>query len=714
MNDEHSYDYPDRVCFEIEAQDPESYRRSADYINEFGYDILSVQHEYGIFGGPAGGLLMNLVRDAKMPIVTTLHTVLQEPSEAQKMVMDELLQLSERVIVMSERAIEFLVEVHDVCSHKIDLIPHGIPLIEGSIGNELRTSLQIEGPMILTFGLLSPDKGIEFVIEAMPKIVADHPGATYIVVGATHPHILASNGEAYRESLIKLAETLGVGASVRFVDRFVSIEELVEYLGAMDIYITPYLNPKQITSGTLAYSVGAGKAVISTPYWYAEELLADGRGILVPFRDSDAIAESVLELQASPEKKRAMGCRAGEFGKQMLWPAVGNRYLASFARAKRDGADRLKALVGPNEPQPLVHLPPVKLDHLLTMSDDTGILQHATFSTPNRSEGYCVDDNARALLLTVLLSEEQPLSPQMSLLQGRYLSFMLDAFNPENGRFRNFMSFQRDWLEQSGSEDSHGRSLWCLGTMVNRGDQSSRCEVAKRLFCVAAPGLVETTSLRTWAYGALGADEYLKAHPHDHSVQILLHTMSSRILRQHECCQTKEWPWFEEALTYANARIPQALIIAGEAVGNHVMQEVGLDSLNWLMKVQTGSDSTFAPIGSDGFYPRDGERSYFDQQPIEAWASVSACLSAYKATRKPIWLDEAFRAFRWFTGLNALGVQIYDDETGGCNDGLHSKRLNQNQGAESTLSYLCALSELRMATSRPALTNPKRNRYEVI
>ncbi len=657
---------------------------------------------------------MNLVREAKMPIVTTLHTVLQEPSEAQKMVMDELLQLSERVIVMSERAIEFLVEVHDVCSHKIDLIPHGIPLIEGSIGNELRTSLQIEGPMILTFGLLSPDKGIEFVIEAMPKIVAEHPGATYIVVGATHPHILASNGEAYRESLIKLAETLGVGASVRFVDRFVSIEELVEYLGAMDIYITPYLNPKQITSGTLAYSVGAGKAVISTPYWYAEELLADGRGILVPFRDSDAIAESVLELQASPEKKRAMGCRAGEFGKQMLWPAVGKRYLASFTRAKRDSTERLKNLLGPNEPQPLVHLPPIKLDHLMTMSDDTGILQHATFSTPNRSEGYCVDDNARALLLTVLLSEEQPLSPQMLLLQGRYLSFMLDAFNPENGRFRNFMSFQRDWLEQSGSEDSHGRSMWCLGTMVNRGVQSSRREVARRLFCVAAPGLVGTTSLRTWAYGAMGADEYLKVHPHDHTVQILLHTMSNRILRQYECCQTKEWPWFEEALTYANARIPQALIIAGEAAGNHVMQEVGLDSLNWLMKVQTGSDSTFAPIGSDGFYPRDGERSYFDQQPIEAWASVSACLSAYKATRNPVWLDEAIRAFRWFTGSNALGIQVYDDETGGCNDGLHSKRLNQNQGAESTLSYLCALSELRLATNRATLTIVKRNKYEVI
>ena len=714
MNDEKAYDYPDRVCFEIEAQDPESYRRSADYINEFGYDILSVQHEYGIFGGPAGDLLMNLVREAKMPIVTTLHTVLQEPSDSQKVVMDELLQLSERIIVMSEKAVKFLEEVHDVDCNKIDLIPHGIPLIESSTGNDLRTSLQIDGPMILTFGLLSPDKGIEYVIEAMPKIVAEHPGAAYIIVGATHPHILASNGEAYRESLIKLAETLGVGASVRFVDRFVSIEELVEYLGAMDIYITPYLNPKQITSGTLAYSVGAGKAVISTPYWYAEELLADGRGILVPFRDADAIAESILNLQASPDMQKVMGRRAGEFGKEMLWPAVGNRYLASFARAKRDGADRLKALLGPNEPQLLVHLPPLKLDHLLTMSDDTGILQHATFSTPNRSEGYCVDDNSRALLLTVLLSEEQPLSPQMSLLQGRYLSFMLDAFNPSNGRFRNFMSFQRDWLEPFGSEDSHGRSLWCLGTMVNRGDQTNRCEVAKRLFCVAAPGLVETTSLRTWAYGAMGADEYLKVHPHDHSVQILLHTMSSRILRQYESCQTKEWPWFEEALTYANARIPQALIIAGEAIGNHMMQEVGLDSLNWLMKVQTGSDSTFAPIGSDGFYPRDGERSYFDQQPIEAWASVSACLSAYKATRKPIWLDVAIRAFRWFTGLNALGVQIFDDETGGCNDGLHSKRLNQNQGAESTLSYLCALSELRMATSRPTLTNTQRTKYEVI
>lgn len=713
MNDQNTYKYPECVCSEIDDQKIDSYRQSADYINVNGYDVLSVQHEYGIFGGEAGGYLMNLVREAKMPIVTTLHTVLQEPSEAQKLVMDELLQLSERVVVMSEKAVGFLIDVHNVCSKKIDLIPHGIPLITETTGNELRKSLNIDGPMILTFGLLSPDKGIQYVIEAMPKIVADHPGATYVVVGATHPHITASQGEAYRDGLIQLAADLGVSNNVRFVDRFVTIDELVEYLGAMDIYITPYLNPKQITSGTLAYSVGAGKAVISTPYWYAEELLSDGKGMIIPFRDADSIANAVLSLEANPEMKMAMGVKAGKFGKQMLWPAVGKRYLASFAKAKRDSADRLRSLVEESDIHPSAELPELAFSHLFTLSDDTGILQHATYTIPNRSEGYCVDDNARALLFTVLYGQDHKLSNDVLILQSRYLSFMMDAFNPQNGRFRNFMNFQRNWLEESGSEDSHGRSLWCLATTVNRCQDLSRREVAKNLFSVAAPALYETTSLRTWAYGVLAADEYLKAFPHDHSVQILLQTMASRILRQYEYSQAPEWPWFEETLTYANARISQALIVAGEALGNFEMQEIGFDSLNWLMKVQTSFQEDFAPIGSEGFYPKGGERSYFDQQPIEAWASVSACLTANRVSRSAFWHCEAHRAFNWFRGGNMLGLPVYDEATGGCHDGLHSMRLNRNQGAESTLSYLCALTELRQS-NRPSGHNVhKVSAYEI-
>ena len=695
MNDGKTYEYPDRVRYEIDDQIPDSYRQSANYLNVYGYDVLSVQHEYGIFGGVAGQYLMNLVREAKMPIVTTLHTVLDNPSPEQRAVLDELMQLSERVIVMSKKAVGFLNEVHDVPASKIDLIHHGIPDFDRISGVEFRKSLNVQGPMILTFGLLSPDKGIQYTIRAMPQIVAAHPEAVYFIVGATHPHVLASAGETYRQSLIQIAEKLGVSKNIRFVDRFVDLDELVGYLGAMDVYITPYLNPKQITSGTLAYSLGAGKAVISTPYWYAEELLAEDRGLLVPFRNSDSIALSVLELQSNANLRKQIGETAGAFGQQMLWPAVARRYLTSFERDKRDSADRLRSIVQPEESIRQPRLPDVRLDHLLAMSDDTGILQHATFTTPNRSEGYCVDDNARALLLTALLEEHGNLRPDLAILQSRYLSFVLDAFNPINGRFRNFLSYQREWLEKIGSEDSHGRSIWCVATMARLTRDSSRRDVSKSLFYAAIPALQHTSSLRTWTYAVLAASEFLRAFPDDQEAHKLIQTMASRIWRQYEICQTDEWPWFEVSLTYANARVPQALILAGESLDDPAMVSLGINSLKWLMSIQTGPHGEFAPIGSDGFYERNGKRNHFDQQPIEAWASVSACVRAYQVTLAPSWLREAERTFSWFTGANMLGSSVCDPNTGGCHDGLHEDRINRNQGAESTLSYLCALLELK-------------------
>lgn len=708
MSDRDDYIYPEQVCYEIADANHDSYGLAATHINRHGYDILSVQHEYGIFGGEAGSYLMSLVREAKMPIVTTLHTVLQKPSFAQKEVLDELLQLSERVVVMSKKAVGFLVDIHDVQVEKIDLIPHGIPMIEANPKGDFRASLKIDGPMILTFGLLSPDKGIQFVIEAMPQIVQAHPGAIYVVVGATHPHVRASAGEVYRESLVKLAADLGVSDSVRFVDRFVTLEELVEYLAAMDIYVTPYLNPQQITSGTLAYSIGAGKAVISTPYWYAEELLADGRGVLVPFRDADAIADAVSAIQSEPESRLEMGRRAAEYGQNMLWPEVGRSYLSTFNRAKRESAERLRVIVGAPRIEVTAPLPDLHLNHLFDLSDDTGILQHATFSIPNRSEGYCVDDNARALLLTTYLD-----SPEVALLQSRYLSFVMDSFNPTNGRFRNFMSYRREWLEEAGSEDSHGRSLWALGATANRSRDRGRREVAKQLFERGAPAMINTTSPRAWAYSIFGAAEYLHAFPHESSGRDLMQNMSGRLMERFETNHADNWPWPEDSLSYANARLPQALIIVGEQLDHRAMTEMGLKSLSWLMSLQTGAGGVFVPIGANGFFIRGEDRAVFDQQPVEAAASVSACLSAFRFTGRTCWLDEAHRSFRWFIGENMLGQSLYDPSTGGCCDGLHPKRLNRNQGAESTLSFLCSLAELSDPMVRPVSAEQEVNAFEV-
>lgn len=697
MSDCGTHVYPDRVRHEILDQDYDSYREAAAHINQEHYDVLSVQHEYGIFGGAAGGYLLNLVREAKMPIVTTLHTVLQNPSPSQRLVLDELLQLSERVIVMSHKAVGFLTDIHDVPEDKIDFIHHGIPFIPKSHDGNLKLRLGIDGPMILTFGLLSPDKGIEYVIEAMPAILAQVPGAMYVVVGATHPHVRASSGEVYRESLMKLARDLDVESHVIFDDRFIPIEELVDHLAAMDVYITPYLNPNQITSGTLAYAVGAGKTVISTPYWYAAELLDEGRGVLVPYRNASSLAEAVIQTQGDNQARKLMEQKAADLGRQMQWPNVAKLYIEAFTRALRGSSDRMAALI-PRiviETDEQVALSKVNVRHLKDMSDDTGLLQHATHNVPNRSEGYCVDDNARALLFTALLEDRGPLPENLSLLQGRYLSFVLDAFNPENGRFRNFMSYQREWLEATGSEDSQGRSLWALGTLVHRTANRDRANAARSLFERAASGLFDTSSPRTWAYTILGLEEYLKAHPDEGRMHDLMQTMACNLWRRAELGMCEEWPWFEDRLAYANARLPQAMIVAGRSIASPEMVAIGLDSLSWLMKLQTGPDGVFAPIGSDGFYVRGGERAMFDQQPLEAWASVSACLTAFSITADRKWTREAKRAFDWFLGHNMVGTPLYDPSSGGCRDGLHHNRANANQGAESTLSYLCALMEMQ-------------------
>ncbi len=714
MSDRVGYEYPDQVCCEIPDQDQDSYASAADFVNGGGYDILSVQHEYGIFGGEAGSHLMKLVREARMPIVTTLHTVLRNPSPSQKAVMDELLGLSERVVVMSSIAVDFLGEAHGLCRGKVDLIHHGIPNIPPQPSVDVKESLGITGPMILTFGLLAPDKGIQFVIGALPKILEKYPDVVYVVVGATHPNVRNSAGEAYRESLVNFARELGVSDSVRFVDRFVTNGELTDYLSAMDIYVTPYLNPKQITSGTLAYAIGAGKAVISTPYWYAEELLADNRGMLVPFKDSDAIARAVLLIQDSAELRIEMGKKAAQYGRQMLWPEVGKNYLSTFDRARRDSADRLRNLV---QTPTLVHpsstvLPRLKLDHLLELTDDTGILQHATFTIANRAEGYCVDDNARALLLTALLADQGPLTPELTSSQTRYLSFVLDAYNPVTRRFRNFMSYDRKWLEESGSEDSQGRSLWALGTMVHRCRVRGRKAVAKALFDQASPALVSTTSPRTWAYGVLASVEYLEAYPEEYAVQVLLQTLAARLWKQHELSRSESWPWIEQSLSYANARLPQAMMLAGEKLENPQMIRAAAESLSWLMKLQTGPEGVFAPIGTNGFQVRGGPRNFFDQQPIEAWVSVSACLSALRVLNDDSWLDEAHRAFNWFLGKNMVGLSCYEPETGGCHDGLHGRSMNENQGAESTLSFLCALTELKTARSGRPISRVKSGIHE--
>ena len=698
VNDiEAGYAYPSRVRFELTEKDILSYTRAADFLNINNVDLVCLQFEYGIFGGKSGSYILTLLRDLRMPIVTTLHTILNSPTPDQRLVLEEVAALSDRLVVMSERGSEYLQKIYHVLPEKIDLIPHGIPdvaFVDPSFNKDL---FGVEGKtVLLSFGLLSANKGIENVISALPEIVARYPDVVFIVVGATHPHVIQHEGESYRLSLQWLAQQKGVESHVIFYNRFVSLEELIEFIGAADIYITPYLNEAQIVSGTLAYTVGAGKAVISTPYWYAQEMLADKRGVLVPFRDPAALAKQVMNLLGNEAERHAMRKRAYMFGRAMIWSEVAKRYMESFERARSERRHYIppgfiaKALDKyPNE------LPPLKLDHLRAMTDETGILQHALFTVPNYSHGYTTDDNARALLVSILLDE---LGNSESVgFASRYLAFLGFAFNTQNKRFRNFMDYQRRWIEDTGSDDSHGRALCALGAVLSHSATPSFNSMAGWLFEQALPSILVTTSPRAWAFALIGISEYSQKYSGDRMANQVSEELAGRLLGLYQSNRSDDWYWFERSLTYCNAVLPHALLIGGRSIPNSAMTDAGLESLNWLAGLHRAGNGHFVPIGSNGFYQFGNERARFDQQPIEAQAMVSACLEAFRITGDKRWNKEARRAFEWFLGRNDLKLPLYDATTGGCRDGLHPDRPNENQGSESTLSFLQSLLELRLA-----------------
>ncbi|MFZ0304098.1 MAG: glycosyltransferase family 4 protein [Terracidiphilus sp.] len=703
VNDpESSYDYPEQVRLELEQEDSASYERAAEFLNFNGNDLVCVQHEYGIYGGVAGDHILMLMRKLKMPVVTTLHTVLRDPDPDQRRVLEEITRLSDRVVVMSEQAAQFLRDVYAVPNSKIDIIPHGVPDFQFMDPNYFKDKFGTEGKsVLLTFGLLSPNKGIENVIRALPAILAKHPNVVYIVSGATHPHIRRREGERYREELHALAEQLGVSSQLILLNRFVSAEELVEQVGTADIYITPYRQEAQIVSGTLAIALGAGKAIISTPYWHAKELLANNRGVIVPFESPDAIAGAVLQLLDNDGERHAMRKRAYLHSRETIWPKTAHKYMASFQRARFERTLQPRAAHKHEvAASALEALPVLNTAHLLSMTDDTGILQHAIFSVPNANEGYTTDDNARALIVSILLEDCLPQVGRQEYLNlsRRYLSFLWFAFNTETGRFENFLGYDRKWREDIGSDDSHGRALWSLGKVLGHSRDAGLRGAAGRLFEAAVPATLTFTSPRAWAFCILGMQAYLDWFPGDRAIQGVRNMLANRLLDIYERAHSASWRWFEKSLSYSNARLSQALILAGWRSDNQRMIEVGMDSLKWLVAEQHRDDKEiFVPIGSNGFFIEGSEKARFDQQPVEACATVSACLEVYRLTEESCWLEEARRVFGWFLGRNDLQAPVYDAMTGGCRDGLHPDRINENQGAESTLSFLMALLEMRVA-----------------
>jgi glycosyltransferase involved in cell wall biosynthesis len=707
-----SYQYPEQVRIELEQEDYGSYERAAEFLNFNGNDLVCLQHEYGIFGGMAGSHILGLLRKLKMPLVTTLHTVLREPDAGQQTVLDEIAQLSDRLIVMSEQAAYLLRDVYGVPGEKIDIIPHGVPDLPFMDPNYFKDLFDTQGKFaLLTFGLLSPNKGIENVIRALPAILTKHPNLVYIVSGATHPHVRRREGERYREELQALAAECGVSSQVIFNNRFVSTEEMIEHVGAADIYITPYRQEAQVVSGTLAIALGAGKAIISTPYWHAKELLADERGVLVPFDDPASIADAATKLLDNDAERHAMRKRAYLHSRGTTWQKTAQAYMTSFQRARVERMFRPRAASQDIFAAKTTDtLPAFDTSHLSSMTDDTGILQHAIFSLPNCLEGYTTDDNARALIVTTLASESPFCNRhEYATLSRRYLAFLWLAFHEKTGRFRNFLSYNRVWQDEVGSEDSHGRALWALGTVLGHSENASLRGAAGRLFEISVPAALTFSSPRAWAFSVLGMQAYLDWFPGDRVIQGARNLLANRLLDIYERSHSKTWQWFEKSLSYSNARLPQALLIAGSRSGNTRMIEAGCESLQWLVTEQhRGDEEIFVPIGSRGVFTEGGEKARFDQQPVEACATISACLQAFHLTREKHWLDEAWCAFRWFLGENDLQVPLYDATTSGCRDGLHPDRVNENQGAESTLSFLMALLEMRnIELPTPENMNPE-------
>jgi len=719
MNDiPEGYAYPPRVNFQVTQNRLDEYQSAADFLNVTDFQAVCVQHEFGIYGGQSGAYLLTLLREIRVPIVTTLHTVLTEPSVDERRVFDELVKLSDRLVVMGSKAIEILREVYDVPEEKIVFIHHGaadVPFVDPNYYKDL---FSVEGrKVVLTFGLLGPSKGLETAINAMPAVVKKHPDVVYIILGATHPTLVKHHGEEYRFLLQGLVKKLGLVEHVSFHNRFVTADELKTFLGAADACVTPYPKMEQITSGTLASYVASGKAVVSTPYWHAQELLADGRGVIVPAADSDAISSALINLFDNEVERHAIRKRAYDYGRDMIWPEVASRYVETFARLReeRGRAPRRGVHVGAMPPGFIKEVPALNFDHLMRMTDGTGILRHAKHTVPSRSSGYATGDTALALVAVLrgmqLLGDE---ATGLESMAPAYLSFLDHAFDPASGHFRREMDYSRRWSAEVAGEQAHGRALWGLGSAAAYGEEPGLVSLATNLFRAALPAARSFESPRAIAVAVVGIQEYLRYFSGDAEARRAREELTTRAFDRFEKNATADWFWLEDTVGPESARLPQALLMSGQWMNRPDMIETGLRALEFLLKVQRTGEASggghFAPVGNKGWYPRGGEKACFDQLPIEAQAAMEACIEAWHVTRERSWLAEARLCYEWFLGRNDLGISLYDHSSGGCRDGLQPDRANQNEGAESTLAWLMAATGMEEVLSEeggPAPADPE-------
>ncbi len=683
LNDnELTYKYPKEVKLTIRQDHQSDYLKAVKYINLSGADLCILEHEFGIFGGQSGVYILPLLYRLEIPLIVTLHTVLKNPSYNEKAVLQEICKMAHKIVVMSHKAVEFLTEVYQVPAEKIALIEHGVPDIYFSPEASKKEFKLENKKVLLTFGFVSRNKGIETVIKALPKIAAKYPNVVYIVLGKTHPNVLRHSGEEYRIYLMRLVNTLHLDKNVVFLNEFIDEQDLFKYLYASDIYITPYLNEAQITSGTLSYAVGVGAAVISTPYWHAEELLSDERGLLFNFNDFEELSTIVNDLLDHPAKMNNLKNRAADYGKDITWSKIGDRYLELTQTVL---TENLTSIEKKETEFDLLILPPFSLTHINRLTDDTGIIQHAKFGIPNLKEGYCLDDNSRALLM-VLMAYRQMKNKRALELSPVYLSYIHYMQNAD-GTFRNFLSFSRNYLDEIGSEDSFGRTIWALGYLLYNAPNDAYYQTGRLLFFNAAPNFEKLESIRGIANTMIGICFYLKSNPSDDSMTERLRKMANTLVKHYNENQSPDWRWFESLLAYDNGILPLALLHAAEILNDNKITETAIDSMNFLT-MHTMKDNYLSIIGNEKWFKKDGERSVFAQQPVDAMASILMYHQAFYLTKDKDYLNKLYTSFLWFLGENDLRMSLYDFETQGCCDGFENYGVNRNQGAESSLAYL--------------------------
>ena len=677
-----TYDYPEEVKITIRQEHQRDYIKAIKFINLDGADLCVLEHEFGIFGGKNGVYILSLLHRLEIPLIVTLHTILKSPSYNEKAVLQEICKMASKIVVMSHKAIEFLTDIYGVPKDKIVFIEHGVPDLNFDMARSKQEFKIANRKVILTFGFISRNKGIETVIKALPNVVEKHPDVLYMVLGKTHPNVLRHSGEEYRTYLQHLAKNLNLGNNVFFLNKFIDQKGLFKYLSASDIYVTPYLNEAQITSGTLSYAVGAGSAVISTPYWHASELLAEGRGRLFDFNDTEELSTILMELLDKPEELKELRKKAYDYGRKITWPKMGEKYINLAENILRDSP---KVLIKKETIIDPTILPPFSLVHIKRLTDDTGIIQHAKFGIPNLKEGYCLDDNARALLM-VLMAYKQKKDASALDLSPIYLSYIHYMQNGD-GTFRNFLSFNRNFLEEIGSEDSFGRTIWALGYLLNHAPNDSYYQTGISIFFKATVNFEKLKSIRSIAKTIVGISYYLSSNPSDESMTETLRNLANKLVSHYEENSSPRWKWFEPILTYDNGMLPLALLHSGEILNDNKIIEIALETMNFLTEVML-KDGYLSIIGNKKWYKKDEERSVFDQQPIDAMAMILMYHQAFHLKREKDYLNKLFTSFMWFLGDNDLRLKLYDFETKGCCDGLERNGVNRNQGAESSLAYL--------------------------